>query len=126
MGVSAYVTRDAEMEEFVATVVRCARGELHLPPRVADAMFRHVAHLSGRQAATGELPLTARERDILALIRGGLSNKEIAQQLKLHLSTVKNHVHHILEKCGVSSRDQAAALSSPRWTEQQRLTSARD
>jgi len=53
--------------------------------------------------------LTPREREILELIDGGLMNKEIAKALSIELTTVKNHVHHILEKLGVSRRAAAAA-----------------
>jgi DNA-binding NarL/FixJ family response regulator len=54
--------------------------------------------------------LTARERHILELIDQGFSNKEIATQLCIEVSTVKNHVHNILEKLHVNRRSQAAAL----------------
>ena len=53
--------------------------------------------------------LTAREREIVALIDMGLSNKEIATRLSIELSTVKNHVHNVLEKLGASGRLEAAA-----------------
>jgi DNA-binding NarL/FixJ family response regulator len=55
------------------------------------------------------LLLTARERDVLVLIDAGLSNKEIAVRLNIEVSTVKNHVHNVLEKLHVTSRAQAAA-----------------
>lgn len=48
--------------------------------------------------------LTQKERDIAMMIADGLSNKEIAQQKKIALSTVKGHIHHIFEKAGVSDR----------------------
>ena len=54
--------------------------------------------------------LTSREHDIVALIDGGLSNKEIARQLKISTPTVKNHVHNILEKLQVRRRGAAAAV----------------
>ena len=47
-------------------------------------------------------PLTTREREILELIDEGLSNKQIAQRLRIELPTVKNHVHNILAKLGFS------------------------
>jgi DNA-binding NarL/FixJ family response regulator len=53
--------------------------------------------------------LTPRERTIVGLIDDGLSNKEIARRLGIELSTVKNHVHRILEKLHASRRAQAAA-----------------
>ena len=54
-------------------------------------------------------PLTAREREIAALIERGLSNKEIAQRLNIEVATVKNHVHSILGKLNVGSRGAVAA-----------------
>jgi DNA-binding NarL/FixJ family response regulator len=60
--------------------------------------------------------LTAREREILRLIDQGLSNKEIARRLDIGVSTVKNHVHNILDKTSASRRSQAAArLRTPGW-----------
>lgn len=54
-------------------------------------------------------PLTARELEIVALIDAGLSNKEIAARLHIQLTTVKNHVHNILEKLAVRRRTEAVA-----------------
>jgi DNA-binding NarL/FixJ family response regulator len=53
--------------------------------------------------------LTLRQLEILQLVDAGLSNKEIADRLYLEVSTVKNHVHQILEKLQVRSRSEAAA-----------------
>ena len=67
----------------------------------------------GVQAELGEPAqphLTLREREIVALVGRGLSNKEIARELCIELPTVKNHVHRILDKLGVSRRAEAAAL----------------
>lgn len=57
-----------------------------------------------------ETRLTHREKDILALIEGGASNKQIAQQLNLEVATVKNQVHNILKKLRVSRRSEIAAV----------------
>jgi DNA-binding CsgD family transcriptional regulator len=53
--------------------------------------------------------LTRREREIVALLRQGLSNKEIARSLQIGYATVKNHVHSILSKLQVRRRGEAAA-----------------
>lgn len=56
-------------------------------------------------------PLTPRQADILRHVGAGLQNKEIAQRMGLSLCTVRNHVHHILEKLGVHSKLEAVSLA---------------
>jgi len=55
--------------------------------------------------------LTGRERQIMNLVSEGLSNKEIARQLKLTDGTIKVHLHHVFEKLGISNRTSLAALA---------------
>lgn len=62
-------------------------------------------------AGSQELPLTAREIQILRMLEAGLANREIAGRLCIAVHTVKNHVHSVLTKLGVSSREEAAALA---------------
>jgi DNA-binding NarL/FixJ family response regulator len=68
--------------------------------------------------------LTSRERQVLQLIDGGLSNKEIATALGIEVSTVKNHVHNLLDKLRVPSRMQAAAWLGTHLTSRQRSQAA--
>jgi DNA-binding NarL/FixJ family response regulator len=109
-GVCGYVTRDASIDDLVATLLAVARGELVCPPSIAASLFRHVGALAARRdEPAGVGALTPREREVLALIGQGLSNKEISRRLSIGLSTVKNHVHNLLEKMNVSRRGAAAA-----------------
>jgi two-component system nitrate/nitrite response regulator NarL len=111
-GVAGYVTRDGSVEDLLATVESIADGETICSPRMAATLLRRVALLARQRDAseTGlERRLTSRELQIVALIDEGLSNKEIAIKLKIELPTVKNHVHHILEKLHVHRRGEAAA-----------------
>jgi DNA-binding NarL/FixJ family response regulator len=110
-GVASYVPRDASIEDLVASVHRAARGEMLCSPRIAATLFRRVAALAAevQPAAAAAVLLTRREREIVELIDGGLSNKEIAQRLSIEVATVKNHVHNLLEKLHVHRRGQAAA-----------------
>jgi two-component system, NarL family, nitrate/nitrite response regulator NarL len=110
-GAAAYVARDASLEDLSAALDAAGRGEVLCSPEIAGWLFRRVAALAGERPPQAEVAaLTQREREILALIDEGLSNKEIARRLRVKLSTVKNHVHHILEKLGVSGRGAAAAM----------------
>jgi DNA-binding NarL/FixJ family response regulator len=109
-GVGGYVREDASAEEFAQSIREIARGEFPCPPRIAAMLFRHVATAAALDRA-GVTPshLTAREREIVALIDRGLRNKEIAEALSIEIATVKNHVHHVLGKLGVATRVAAAA-----------------
>ncbi len=109
-GVAGYVTREGSVEDVVAAVSAVARGEVLCSPRMAASLFQRVATLAlERSPASIEKRLTNRELEILDLIDQGLSNKEIARRLTIELSTVKNHVHNILDKLNVSRRSEAAA-----------------
>ena len=113
-GVAAYVTREQPLDELVSAIVAVTQGEARCTPRIAGMIVRRLALLAeGRDRPTrAKEELTRREAEILVLMSAGLSNKEIAWRLSIELSTVKNHVHRILEKLGVSSRAQAVALTS--------------
>ncbi len=109
-GVMGYVPRDGSIEDLLSVVRSTANGELLCSPKIAGALLRHVATLSQAGAALGPEPeLTAREQEVAVLIDRGMSNKEIARHLNIEVSTVKNHVHHLLEKLGVHRRSHAAA-----------------
>jgi two-component system, NarL family, nitrate/nitrite response regulator NarL len=111
-GIAGFVTLDASVDELVAAIESAARGEALCSPSVAAALIRRLASLARSGQGTSPIgPLTTREREILELIDEGFSNKQIAQRLRIELPTVKNHVHHILVKLGVSRRAEAAALA---------------
>lgn len=116
-GIAGYVSCEASIEDLATTIVRVARGEFPCSPRIAALLASRISSLAARHAPRElALTLTAREREILRLIDEGLSNKEIALRLRIGLSTVKNHVHHILEKTSASRRAQAAARFRRPWT----------
>jgi DNA-binding NarL/FixJ family response regulator len=110
-GAAGYVTADASIDDLIVAIERIARSEFVCSPHI-------VAQLFGRMSERGEVTsvesktLTARERQVLDCIRHGHSNKEIAQKLNIAEPTVKNHVHHLLEKLDVTTRAQAAARTT--------------
>jgi DNA-binding NarL/FixJ family response regulator len=110
-GAAGYVAAEASIEDLVAAIERITRAELACPPRVAAQLFNRIA--AGGSQWTGQptpaKSLTAREHQVLDGIRHGQSNKEIGHDLNIAESTVKNHVHHLLEKLNVSTRAQAVA-----------------
>jgi two-component system nitrate/nitrite response regulator NarL len=109
-GAAAYVPRDASVVEMVEILVGAANGEVRASPRMAAGVFRRVGVLAAEGKARAEgPPLTEREAEVRDLVARGLSNKQIAGRLSIRLSTVKNHVHNVLEKMRVSRRGEAAA-----------------
>jgi two-component system, NarL family, nitrate/nitrite response regulator NarL len=109
-GFHAFVSREGGLTDVVTAAERVVRGETVCSPRVAATLLRRVAAgARGGLAEAQPVGLTARELQIVELIDDGLSNKEIAGRLCIEVSTVKNHVHHVLEKLGVRRRAEAAA-----------------
>lgn len=109
-GAAGFVTAEQSLPDLVAAVEAAAAGELECPPHLAAALVRRVTALAagGAREANGN-GLTPRQRQIASLIADGLSNKQIARSLSIERATVKNHVHAILIKLGITRRDQVAA-----------------
>jgi DNA-binding NarL/FixJ family response regulator len=113
-GTAGYVPRDAGIAQLEASIRSVAHGEALYTPRMVAALARRVAALAAdRRPEPPRARLTFREREIAGLLREGLSNKEIAVTLAIEPSTVKNHVHNILEKVGARRRTEAVARLGP-------------
>ncbi|MDQ1289880.1 MAG: hypothetical protein QG622_3446 [Actinomycetota bacterium] len=109
-GVAGFVAGNSTLDEIVTAAKAVAHGDIVCPPRVTAALLRWAG--TGAPGGPAEpTVLTSRERQVLRLIDGGLSNKEIATKLYIEVSTVKNHVHNILAKLGARRRAEAAALA---------------
>ncbi len=108
-GVAGYVTRNDSIADLVAAIRSVARGETLCSPKVAATLLRRVAAMAG-ETSNGDARLTTREVEVVELIDEGLTNKEIARRLCIQLPTVKNHVHHVLEKLHARHRTEAAAV----------------
>jgi DNA-binding NarL/FixJ family response regulator len=113
-GAAGWVGRDDSFVDLVATIRAAAHDELRCSAYTAREIARRLASLAGGQTATPGAKLTGREREILTLVDEGLSNKEIATRLCIAQSTVKNHVHHLLEKLGVQHRFEAGPAARGR------------
>jgi two-component system nitrate/nitrite response regulator NarL len=112
VGVAAYLTQEQTLEDLVDAIMAVARGEADCGPRVMALLLRHVAATADAgRGATRTVRLTRRELEILRLIGDGLTNKQIGRELSIELPTVKNHVHHVLEKIGASTRAEAVAMT---------------
>ena len=114
-GASGFLLKDAEADELAAAIRAAAAGEVHLDPVVAGIVARRMRDQAGGAAGDRDPDalgtLTARERDVLAGIARGLSNRAIADDLGITERTARTHVSNILAKLGLSSRTQAALLA---------------
>ena len=113
-GAAGYVLKEASFEYLVDTIRSANRGESFCSPRMAASLFSRVAELVGERVPRSSVKLTPREVEIINKIAEGLSNKEIAQILSIELSTVKNHVHNILDKLQLHNRLEAVQYARDR------------
>jgi DNA-binding NarL/FixJ family response regulator len=113
-GIAGYLRDDAATEDVVDVLRSAMRDELQCSPREAATLCHQVAVLSregraGSAGASAAPALSKRELQIGDLIDRGLSDKQIARRLGIQPTTVKNHVHNILDKLKVHRRGEAAA-----------------
>ncbi|MCW8098961.1 response regulator [Streptomyces tauricus] len=113
-GAAGYVLKQIRGSDLVAAVRTVASGQSMLDPTTTARLMRSLrADPTEGPALAPELAgLSPRERDILALIGDGLTNREIGKKLYLSEKTVKNHISRLLAKLGVQRRVQAAVLAS--------------
>jgi DNA-binding NarL/FixJ family response regulator len=112
-GASGFVVKDADADDVARAIRAAHRGDVHLDPAVAGILARRVRDGAAAPAGTTE-PLTDREREVLALVARGLSNKSIADALVITERTARTHVSNILGKLGLASRTQAALYAVER------------
>jgi DNA-binding NarL/FixJ family response regulator len=104
VGAVGYLLKDTEPDDLLRGIRDAARGESPLHPRAAREL------LTARRASGGVGPveLTPREKEVLALVRRGLANKQIARRLDISERTVKAHLSSAFQRIGVVDRTQAA------------------
>jgi DNA-binding NarL/FixJ family response regulator len=110
-GATGYLLKDAPTEKLYEAIRAAARGESFLQPSVASRVVAEFARLSERSPDSSQAlvdPLSTRELEILRLLSGGATNREIALQLFIAEGTVKNHVTNIFSKLDVTDRTRAA------------------
>jgi len=113
-GASGYVLQDVTVDKLFKNIQAVQEDKALVSPTIAAAFMDHIAqlaHISARPYLEPDAyaELTPREIEVLDLIGEGFTNQEIADQLYIEVGTVKNHVHNILKKLDVSSREDAAA-----------------
>jgi len=111
-GVSGFILKDASITDFLKTIRSVYQGLQVLPPNLTGSLFSQIVenaiNESKPSAIVESTRMTKREKQVIALIADGSTNKEIAQNLHLSTYTVKSHVHNILEKLALNTRVQIA------------------
>jgi DNA-binding NarL/FixJ family response regulator len=112
-GASGFLAKDVPAEDLVTAIRTVAAGEAVVAPRILRRLLDRFAQaLPDPAAAPRELDvLTEREREVLVQVARGLSNGEIARELRVSETTVKTHVGHVLTKLGLRDRVQAVVLA---------------
>ncbi|MGW1291004.1 response regulator [Streptomyces sp. NPDC002586] len=113
-GASGYVLKQIKGSDLISAVRTVASGQSMLDPATTARLMRSLRTDPAQTPAppTELASLSPRERDILALIGDGLTNREIGRKLYLSEKTVKNHISRMLSKLGVQRRVQAAVLAT--------------
>lgn len=110
-GIAGCLTREDRLSELKKVIKAAVQDEFCCSPHIARVLLRHISSLASQNPITGELnSLTRREYQIGELMARGLSNKEIAREIHIEVTTVKNHVHNILEKLHIRRRGEVATL----------------
>ncbi|UCR90348.1 response regulator [Mycetocola spongiae] len=109
-GASGYLTKSAGREQILAALRATAAGQSTFSPEVAGLLRRGMRARGERERLASEHGLTERETRVLELLAEGRSNRVIAEELFISVSTVKTHVNNLYAKLGVGSRAEATEL----------------
>jgi len=114
-GARGFLLKDVTLERLVAAVRTLAEGGTMIHPALTARAERELAAKPGDPVPSdSDADLTTREREVLRLLAGGYSNREIAKALFVAEGTVKNHVSNILTKMGVRDRTRAVLKAAER------------
>ncbi len=107
-GARGYLLKDVSLDQLVGAIKTVAAGGSLVQPAVTQRLLSGLEHMQNSFVSLDRPdPLTDRETEILRLMAGGFSNKEIANSLGVAEGTIKNHVSSILSKLGVRDRTRA-------------------
>jgi DNA-binding NarL/FixJ family response regulator len=108
-GARGYILKDADEDDLIRSIHAVAKGEALFGPAVAKRLLSYISDVSPSAHPSAFPELTAREREVLALLAQGMSNQEVAERMGLSLKTARNHVSNVLSKLQVADRQEAIA-----------------
>lgn len=107
-GARGYLLKDVSLEQLTDAIRTVSRGESLIRPAITERVLRGLEHVRPEfDALNPPDRLTARELEVLRLMAGGYSNREISDALGIAEGTVKNHASNVLSKLGVRDRTRA-------------------
>lgn len=113
-GANGFILKDASLNDFLITIRTVSEGATVLPPLLVDSLFSQIvdhAVREGKIKLKEAVRMTTREREVIALLGEGMTNKEIAQKIHVSTYTVKSHIHNIMEKLALHTRLEIANYS---------------
>ena len=113
-GAKGYLLKDMPADELAQAIRSVVKGYTQFAPGILEKIISNVSTSKPEETLpAGFSELTTREREVLAMITKGASNREIAQALFLSEGTVRNHITHILTRLNLRDRTQAALIAKP-------------
>lgn len=113
-GANGFILKDASLDDFIVTIRTVAEGENVLPSLSSETVFAKIIDLAvseGKIKLNEVVRMTKREKQVMALLSEGMSNKEIGQKLHVSSHTVKSHIHNIMDKLALHTRLEIANYS---------------
>lgn len=110
LGVRGLVSRDVAPDALVRVVHAVAAGEIAFPRSALGTLFGLIGRLPIPLRAAANAPLTPRQREVVALIAGGATDREVAAHLRISESTAHKHVQNALRRSRAKTRSQLVAL----------------
>jgi DNA-binding NarL/FixJ family response regulator len=117
-GAVGYLLKNVKAEEFIELLSTVMKGEVAVSPWIASKIVKEFFRSAGRlEAKRADDDLTSKEEEVLSLVAGGGTNKEIASLLNISEYTVKYHLRNIMEKLHFKNRAQVAIYATKRGLE---------
>lgn len=113
-GANGFILKDASLNDLLITIRAVADGSTILPPLLIDSLFSQIVEHAVREGKTkikAAVRMTSREREVVSHLGEGMSNKEIAQKMRVSTYTIKSHIHNIMEKLALHTRLEIANYS---------------
>jgi two-component system nitrate/nitrite response regulator NarL len=114
VGVAGFILKDATVDQFVETIQSVAEGAKVLPEISPKTLYSHIANSSQPKVGSespADVRLTPREREVIASIGDGLSDRDVAQRLDISVQAIRSHVRNVMEKLALHTRLQIVAYS---------------